>query len=81
LGWGSKKIWAIMGEKLNLEKELIELQNKLYALHVVKDEVWAYHPANPDFVNPIRLYEDLRIDIADVERKINDLEFKINSLN
>lgn len=70
-----------MGEIQKLQDEIIDLQNKLYALSLVKEEIWTYHPSNPNFINPISLYENLRKDILDIERKINDLEFKINSLN
>jgi len=72
---------SIMGEKQNIENELIDLQNKLYAIAIIREQVWVYHPANPDFLNPISLYENLGIEIDDIERKINSLECKLNSLN
>ena len=72
---------AFMGEKQRLQDELIDLQNKYQSLIYIKEEVWAYHPANPDFINPISLYETLKNDIDEVEHKISNLEFKINSLN
>ena len=72
---------SIMGEKQNIEHELIDLQNKLYALIMIKEQVWAYHPANPDFLNPIKLYEKLNEEINDIERQINSLERGLNSLN
>ena len=70
-----------MSEKNKLEHELIDLQSQLLALSNIKDEVWIYHPSNPDFVNPIKLYEELKGNIVDVERKIKEIEWKINSLN
>jgi hypothetical protein len=70
-----------MGEIQKLQDEIIDLQNKLYALVLVKEEIWMYHPSNPNFINPISLYETLKEDICNIERKINDLEFRINSLN
>ena len=70
-----------MGEKQNIEHELIDLQNQLYALDSIKQEVWSYHPSNPDFINPISLYESLNGDINGIERKINDLKFRLNALN
>ena len=70
-----------MGEKEKLNHELIDLQNQLFALSNIRDEVWVYHPSNPDFVNPIKLYEELKNNIVDVERKIKEIEWKINSLN
>jgi hypothetical protein len=62
-------------EEMNLLKE------KLISLHHIMDEVWVYHPSNPNFINPITLYKELKDNISSIERKINDLEFKINSLN
>jgi hypothetical protein len=70
-----------MGEKRKLEDELIDLQNQLFALSNIRDEVWAYHPSNPDFINPIKLYEELKVNISDVERKIKEIEWRLNSLN
>ena len=70
-----------MGERQKIEHELIDLQNQLYALANVKQEVWAYHPSNPDFINPISLYESLKGDIEKIERKIDFLERELNSLN
>lgn len=70
-----------MGEKEKLEHELVDLQNQLFALLNIKDEVWTYHPLNPDFVNPIKLYEELKSSIVDIERKIKEVEWRLNSLN
>lgn len=70
-----------MGEKQNMEDKLVDLQNQLYALAEIKQEVWSYHPSNPDFINPISLYESLNIEINEIECKINDLMFRLNSLN
>ena len=70
-----------MGEKEKLKHELIDLQNQLFVLINIKDEVQAYHPLNPDFVNPIKLYEGLKNDVINIEHKIKELEWKINSLN
>jgi hypothetical protein len=70
-----------MGEKERLKYELIDLQNQLFALMNMKDEFWVYHPSNPDFVNLIKLYEGLKNDITNIERKIKEVEWKINSLN
>jgi len=72
---------CIMGEKQNIENELIDLENKLYALVMIKDQIWPYHPANPDFINPITLYENLSKEIDEIERKINSLERRLTSLN
>lgn len=70
-----------MGEIHNIEEELIDLKNQLIAISYVKEEVWAYHPSNPYFINPISLYESLNVEINNLERRIDDLEFRLNSIN
>jgi len=72
---------AFMGYKDKIEQEMIGLQNQLYALINIKEEVWAYHPSNPNFINPISLYESLKEEIAKIERKVDFLERELNSLN
>jgi len=44
------------------------------------DEMWKYHPGNPDFINPIKAYDELKKSIAYLEGKINDLDLKIKTL-
>lgn len=70
-----------MGEREKLKYELVGLQDQLITLSNIRDDVWVYHPSNPNFINPIKLYEGLRNNIIDIERKIKELEWKINSLN
>jgi hypothetical protein len=72
---------CIMDEKNKMENEIIDLQNKLYAIAIIKEQVWTYHPANPNFLNPISLYENLSNEIDEIERKIEILECRLNSLN
>tara|TARA_R100000951_G_C2574832_1_gene159999 strand:- start:476 stop:676 length:201 start_codon:yes stop_codon:yes gene_type:complete len=45
------------------------------------DEVWRYHPSNPNFVNPIKKHKEIKDRIDELERKINILEREDNSLN
>jgi hypothetical protein len=70
-----------MGIKDTLEQEIKGLQDKYFGISIVMDQVWTYHPQNPNFVNPIPLYEKLKGDLEVLDRKINELEFQINSLN
>ena len=70
-----------MGIKDTLEQEIKGLQDKYFGISIVMDQVWTYHPQTPNFVNPISLYEKLKGDLEVLDRKINELEFKINSLN
>ena len=71
----------IMGEIDKLEGELSSLHSKLCKLHSLKDEIWPYHPNNPNFTNPIILFDKIQSDLKILERKIDEVTFKINSLN
>ena len=71
----------IIGMELHdLENEVIDLQNTLIGHYMVLDELWAYHPANPDFINPIKAHDELKKLVGVIESKINDLELKIQAL-
>jgi uncharacterized coiled-coil DUF342 family protein len=65
-------------ELFELEQKLSEVQNSLVNYYTTLDEIWMYHPANPDFVNPIKMYDDLKKSITNLEMKYVDLEMKIN---
>lgn len=60
-------------EKLNIQQDILN------ACHVL-EEMWAYHPANPDFINPIKAYDELKKTISGLEKKMDDLDLKINTL-
>jgi len=65
-------------ELFELEQKLSEVQNSLVNYYTTLDEIWMYHPANPDFLNPIKMYDDLKKSITKLEMKSVDLEMKIN---
>ena len=65
-------------ELFELEQKLSEVQNSLVNYYTTLDEIWVYHPANPEFLNPIKMYDDLKKSIIVLEMKIVDLELKIN---
>jgi uncharacterized coiled-coil DUF342 family protein len=65
-------------ELFELEQKLSEVQNNLVNCYTTLDEIWMFHPANPDFVNPIKMYDDLKKSITNLEMKYVDLEMKIN---
>jgi hypothetical protein len=64
----------------DLENQMILLQNQLIGDYDVLDEMWKYHPANPDFINPIKVYDEFKKSINVIENKLEDLELKINHL-
>lgn len=67
-------------ELQDLENEALNIQNQLIDDCELLDEMWKYHPANPDFINPIKAYDDLKKSIELLENKLNDLDSKIKYL-
>jgi uncharacterized coiled-coil DUF342 family protein len=63
-----------------LEQNISNIQNELIGYHIMLDEVWRYHPANPDFLNPIKAYDELKKSISSLDEKLSDLELKIKHL-
>ena len=42
-----------------LQDMLVDLQNQLIGMYSIKEDIWRYHPANENFINPIKEYDDL----------------------
>ncbi len=63
-----------------LEEKLSNIQNELVGYNIMLDEVWQYHPANPDFLNPIKAYDELKKSISTLEKELDNLELKIKHL-
>lgn len=64
----------------DLENEVVNIQNQLMDGYGVLEEIWVYHPANPNFTNPIKAYDELKKSILDLEVKLANLELKIKTL-
>tara|TARA_R100000734_G_C3288407_1_gene80662 strand:+ start:45 stop:293 length:249 start_codon:yes stop_codon:yes gene_type:complete len=60
-----------------LEDKLINLQNLIIQYYGIKDDLWRYHPANENFVNPITEHEEVEKRIKDMEKDISEIELKI----
>lgn len=67
-------------ELQDLENELSNIQNQLIGDYTMLEEMWVYHPANPDFINPIKAYDEMKKSIIALEVKLADLELKIKTL-
>ena len=67
-------------ELQELEIKVVSIQNQLVGDYELLDEFWKYHPSNPNFVNPIKVYDNLKKSIGDLEIKLIDIESKINHL-
>jgi hypothetical protein len=64
----------------DLEDKMVDLQNILVGNYNVLEELWTYHPSNPDFINPIKAYDELKTQISGLEKKLIDIENKIKYL-
>lgn len=64
-------------ELRGLEDKVVDLQNVLVSNYSIMDELWQYHPANPDFINVIKVYDEVKKQITDMEVQLVDLELKI----
>jgi hypothetical protein len=64
----------------DLNQKLCDLQNKIIEYTLIMDELWKYHPANPNFINPISLYKNLEIEMSNMGDEINNIESMINAL-
>jgi D-serine dehydratase len=67
--------------KQELEDKIIDLQNLLIADYNLLDELWAYHPGNENFINPIKAYDEMKQKIDNTEQEIIDIKSKIERFN
>jgi uncharacterized coiled-coil DUF342 family protein len=67
-------------ELRDLEDKISFIQNALVSNYTIMDELWKYHPANPDFVNVIKAYDEVKKEIIEVEVQLTDLELKIKHI-
>lgn len=63
-----------------LQDMLVDLQNQLIGMYSIKEDIWRYHPANENFINPIKEYDDLVSQIEKIEKQSSELELKIMHL-
>jgi hypothetical protein len=64
----------------DLENEVLVLENQIFDLYRYLDVLWAYHPENPNFINPITSYNKTMEKVKGLEAKMDDLELKISTL-
>ena len=63
-----------------LEDEIVTLQNYIITISNVIDEMWKYHPENPNFLNPITECKELKKRKLVIEGKIQDIDVKLSIL-
>ena len=64
----------------DLNNKKSELIADLIATSTVMEEVWNYHPDNPNKKDPVTEYEKLKQIKSDVEREIDELEREFDKL-
>jgi len=62
-----------MSKQEELDQQKSELINDLVATSTVMDEVWRYHPDNPEKKDVIKEYEILKQIQKDIESELADL--------
>lgn len=62
-----------MSEKEKLEEQKANLINDLLAVSTVMEEVWNYHPDNPDKKDVIKEYKTLLQIQKDIETELKEL--------
>jgi hypothetical protein len=72
-------IYNKMGiEELN--QKMCDLQNQLIEYSLKMEEIWVYHPNNPQFKNPITEYKTLQKIVDTIENEIDDLDLRISTI-
>ena len=62
-----------MSKQEELDQQKTELINDLVATSTVMEEVWRYHPDNPEKKDVVSEYNILKQIKADIEKEISDL--------
>ena len=57
-----------------LDQQRTELINDLVATSTVMEEVWRYHPENPDKKDVVSEYNVLKKIKVDIEKELSDLD-------
>ena len=65
-----------MEDKQKLEEQKTELINDLIATTTVIEELWRYHPDNPNKVDIIKEFKVLTKIKSDIEKKIEEIDIK-----
>jgi hypothetical protein len=63
-----------MSKQEELDQQKSELINDLVATSTVMDEVWRYHPDNPEKKDVVKEYEILKQIQKDIESELVDLD-------
>ena len=68
---------VIMNRIEEIENKILDLTNEIISLTKIEEELWDYHPDNPDRVDVKDSYQKIKDKIYDLELKIEEKEEKI----
>jgi hypothetical protein len=68
-----------MKGKEEIEKKQFELINNLISLTNEQEEIWKFHPNNPNRIDLVDYYNLLDMDIIQIESEINEYQSKLTS--
>lgn len=66
-------------EKLRLETKRVGLINDLIATNTVMEEIWRYHPDNPNKQDIKSEYDSLKQAQSQVEKELAEVDIKLQS--
>tara|TARA_R100001224_G_C3997813_1_gene141507 strand:+ start:34 stop:246 length:213 start_codon:yes stop_codon:yes gene_type:complete len=66
-------------EKLRLETKRVGLINDLIATNTVMEEIWKYHPDNPNKSDIKAEYDSLKSAQFQVEEELKEVDIKLQS--
>lgn len=66
-------------EKLRLETKRVGLINDLIATNTVMEELWRYHPNNPDKADIVSEYGHLESSKNQIEEELSEVDIKLQS--
>jgi hypothetical protein len=61
-----------MADTINVQKS--DLINQLFFLNEIKQDLWVFHPNNPEQINVVQEYEAIVEEMKSIEEKIESLE-------
>ena len=61
-----------------IENKILDYQNEIISLTKIEEELWDYHPDNPDKIDVKDSYQKIKDKIYDLELKIEEEEERLD---
>ena len=61
-----------------IENKILDYQNEIISLTKIEEELWDYHPDNPDKIDVKDSYQRIKDKIYDLELKIEEEEERLD---